>query len=60
MRTQKYRLTQYFRGDKPIIELYDHSLDPNESVNIASKKPEVVTQLLPLLAKGNTGLYNSH
>ena len=60
MRTQKYRFTQYIRGDKLINELYDHSLDPNESVNIAGKKPEVVTQLLPLLAKGNTGLYNSH
>ncbi len=60
MRTKKYRLTKYFRGEQPDVELYDHSVDPNESKNIAKENPELLAQLLPLLEKGNTGLYNSN
>lgn len=59
MRTVKYRLTKYFRDEQPEIELYDHSADPNESRNIASENPEIISDLMPLLEKGNTGLYVS-
>lgn len=58
MRTHKYRITKYFRSDQPEIELYDHENDPNETKNIAADNIEIVTRLLPLLEKGNTGLYN--
>ena len=58
VRTDRYRLTQYFREQKPTIELYDHQTDPNENKNIAAEQPEIVNQLLPLLNKGNTNLYN--
>ncbi|MBI9063892.1 MAG: sulfatase [Marinilabiliaceae bacterium] len=57
VRTDKYRLTKYFRKEEPVIELYDHLNDPYESVNVAIEKPEIVKQLMPLLEKGNTGLY---
>ncbi len=57
LRTQQYRLTKYFRDQKPLIELYDHQTDPNETVNIAAEKPEIVNQLMPLWEKGNTGLF---
>ena len=57
MRTNKYRLTKYFREQEPFIELYDHQSNPNETINIAAEKPEIVDQLMPLWEKGNTGLY---
>jgi len=58
LRTNRYRLTRYFRKQEPVIELYDHQTDPYESRNIALENPEIVEQLMPLLEKGNTGLYN--
>lgn len=58
LRTANYRLTKYFRKQEPVIELYDEQKDPNETINIAGQKPEVVKALMPILEKGNTGLYN--
>lgn len=57
LRTEKYRLTKYFRDQEPVIELYDHENDPLETKNIAAEKPEIVEKLMPLWGKGNTGLY---
>ena len=57
VRTDRYRLTKYFRQQQPTIELYDHQADPHENRNIAADHPEIVSQLMPLLEKGNTGLY---
>ncbi|UBM59806.1 sulfatase [Marinilongibacter aquaticus] len=57
LRTDRYRLTKYFRKEEPNIELYDHLADPNESINIAASKPEIVSELMPILEAGNTGLY---
>nr|WP_319509479.1 sulfatase [uncultured Draconibacterium sp.] len=57
LRTERYRLTKYFRNQNPTIELYDHQNDLNETVNIAEQNPELVEQLMPLWEKGNTGLY---
>ncbi|MBB5437693.1 arylsulfatase A-like enzyme [Pedobacter sp. AK017] len=58
LRTDRYRLTKYFRAAMPAIELYDHQTDPYENKNIAAQQPELVKQLMVLLEKGNTGLYN--
>lgn len=58
MRTDRYRLTKYFRASEPTIELYDHHTDPLESVNIAAENPKIVAELMPVLEKGNTGLYD--
>ena len=57
MRTDRYRLTKYFRKEEPTIELYDHFNDPAEQHNIAASTPGLVRQLMPLLEKGNTGLF---
>jgi arylsulfatase A-like enzyme len=57
LRTNRYRLTKYYRKQDPTIELYDHLNDPLETKNIASHFPELVNELTPLLEKGNTGLY---
>lgn len=57
LRTDRYRLTRYFRTEEPTIELYDHKQDPHETINVASVKPEIVHELMPLLEMGNTGLY---
>jgi arylsulfatase A-like enzyme len=57
LRTERYRLTKYFRSQQPLVELYDMQKDPNETKNIAAENPELVEQLLPLWEKGNTGLY---
>ncbi|MFC2156491.1 sulfatase [Acidobacteriota bacterium] len=57
MRTERYRLTRYFRKEEPVVELYDHQTDSHENLNIAADFPEVVNRLMPLLEKGDTGLY---
>lgn len=57
VRIDGYRLTKYYRNKSPTIELYDHEKDPNETINIESESPELVNQLMPILEKGNTGLY---
>jgi len=57
LRTERYRLTKYFRSDEPTIELYDHSKDPYEATNIAELETSIVEELMPVLEKGNTGLY---
>ncbi len=56
LRTERYRLTRYFRNQEPTIELYDHNKDPNETKNIAGDYPGVVKSLMPEWEKGNTGL----
>lgn len=58
VRTDRYRLSQYFREETPKIELYDHLNDPFEKENIAAEHPTVVEELMPVLQKGNTGLYD--
>lgn len=58
VRNDRYRLTRYYRKEGPVIELYDHKMDPLESKNIAADSIELVEKLLPLLEKGNTGLYD--
>jgi len=57
MRTERYRLTKYFRKEEPTIELYDHQNDPNETRNIATEQPNIVNKLMPVWEKGNTGLF---
>lgn len=58
LRTDNYRLTKYFSKEEPTIELYDHRTDPLETKNIAAGNHDVVIGLMPLLEKGNTGLYS--
>jgi len=58
VRTDRYRLAKYYRSEEPMLELYDHQNDPNETINIAAAKPEVVKKLMPVLEKGNTGLFD--
>lgn len=58
MRTEKYRLTKYFRKEEPTIELYDYSSDPYENKNIAAERPAVVRELMPLLEKADNGIFH--
>jgi len=60
LRTTDYRLTKYFRAEEPVIELYDHTIDSLEKINIAQEKPEILEDLLLLLENGNTGLYDEN
>lgn len=59
MRTDKWRLTRYFRKQQPVIELYNEKKDPYENVNVAAEKKKIVKRLMPLWEKGNTGLYEN-
>lgn len=58
LRTDRYRLTRFFREEQPVVELYDHLSDPNETMNVADNQEGVVERLLPILEKGNTVVYN--
>ncbi|MBN7811650.1 sulfatase [Algoriphagus sp. H41] len=57
VRTSRYRLTEYFRKEGKVMELYDFEVDPFQTKNIAAENPEKVEELLKLLEKGDTGLY---
>lgn len=57
LRTKRYRITRYYRQEEPKIELYDHVKDPYENINIAKDHPEIVEKLMPLLQKGNLGIF---
>lgn len=48
LRTERYRLTKYFREQEPTIELFDHFEDPYESRNVAKELPQVVDSLLAI------------
>ncbi|GAB5561407.1 MAG: sulfatase [Synoicihabitans sp.] len=60
MRTDRYRFVvwQDVRNPQapPVdVELYDHQKDPDETVNVASKRPELVARLLAQFRKGWRG-----
>jgi arylsulfatase A-like enzyme len=48
LRTDRFRITEYAERE-PTVELYDHATDPLETINVASRFPEVVERLLPRL-----------
>ena len=52
IRTNRYRMILHNDG---YVELYDHTSSAGESINVASRKPEVVEQLQQRL-KGKLGL----
>ena len=56
---QACRKVRNSTAEKPDTELYDHKSASYEDENIALLQPEVVNKLMPLLEKGNTGLYNT-
>jgi len=60
MRTDRHRLVvwkdQRRLEDRPIfVELYDHKTDPAETINIAEKKPVLVSRLLAQFSAGWKG-----
>jgi arylsulfatase A-like enzyme len=57
LRTDRYRMTKYFREEQPTVELYDHQHDPHENKSVAAEHPAVVEELMPLWEQGDTGLY---
>jgi len=57
LRTDRYRLTRYYRDNEPLMELYDHYSDPYESINIAAHNPKLIDSLMLIWQKGNTGIY---
>lgn len=60
MRTERHRLVAWKDYTKPnaepiYVELYDHKVDPDETVNIAGRKPNLVKRLLARLDAGWKG-----
>jgi arylsulfatase A-like enzyme/protocatechuate 3,4-dioxygenase beta subunit len=47
IRTSSYRYTEWVRGSNRFYELYDHAIDPNETINVVNN-PEYAA-VLPLL-----------
>ncbi len=58
MRTGEYRITRYYREEQPVMELYDHKADPDETINLASKEKKAIKRLMPLMEHGYTGVYD--
>lgn len=57
LRTERYRLTRYFREAEPTLELYDFQADPKETKNLAEEQPETVSLLMKVWEKGDTGIF---
>ena len=57
MKTDRYRLTKFFREEEPKIELYDHLLDPEENVNIAFDRHKIIDSLMPFLENATPKFY---
>ena len=57
MRTPRYRMTKYYREEKPDVELFDHTLDPEENKNIADDNQEMVNELMPILNDATPAFY---
>ena len=57
LKTDRYRLTKFFRKEEPKIELYDHLLDPEENINIAFDHQKKVDSLMPALEKVTPEFY---
>lgn len=60
MRTKRYRLVVWKDVSKPDakpvdVELYDHEVDPRETINVAEGQPEKVAELLKQFNKGWKG-----
>ncbi len=57
LRTERYRLTHYFRQAQPATELYDHLTDPYENRNVAAENPQLTDSLMKIWELGNTGVF---
>ncbi|MEC7068722.1 MAG: sulfatase [Bacteroidota bacterium] len=57
LKTDRYRVTKFFREEEPKIELYDHLLDQEENVNIAFDNQKIVDSLMPVLEKVTPEFY---
>jgi len=55
VRTERFRLVEWKKPGGPdsnaIFELYDYLADPEETANLAARKPEIVAELRVLLAR---------
>ena len=56
IRKNNWKLVRYdvLKADKTTTELYDLNTDPGENNNIAAQHPEVVKEMLELMAKART------
>ena len=59
MKTERYRLTKFYRAESPKIELYDHTTDPGENINIALSHQKILDSLIPVLKKKTPKFYHT-
>jgi hypothetical protein len=60
MRTDRYRLVLWkdytkLNAEPLFVELYDHKKDPDETRNVAAKRPELVKRLIVQFHEGWKG-----
>ncbi len=55
VRTDRYRFALFDDGERKEAMLFDHDRDPDETVNLARSKPEVVETLMPTMRRLNRG-----
>jgi arylsulfatase A-like enzyme len=59
IRTNRYRLSKFYRNKKILFELYDHLVDPEENNNIAADRPDIVRKIQPLLESREPTFYST-
>ena len=59
IRTNRYRLSKFYRNKKILFELYDHLVDPEENNNIAADRPDIVRKIQPLLELKEPSFYSA-
>ena len=52
IRTSRYRMTRYQNSDVE-FELFDHQVDPNETINVAKDRREIVALMSEAIDEGN-------
>lgn len=55
IRTDRYRLSLFNDGEREEVMLFDHEIDPNETINLADRYSKVTSKLIDIIKKRDRG-----
>ncbi len=59
LRTERYRMALFDDGKRQEVMLFDHTVDPYETFNIAEQNPKIVSKLTKQILKEKSGFLQS-